>query len=65
MCFKQKVSQPEVEDIKVATQADASVQKSNVENRTGVKAVISDNIKTSNVGLDDVVETSKKKLLGE
>lgn len=65
MCFKEKVTQPEVEDIKVATKADASVQKANVENRTGVKAVISDNIKTSNIGLDDDIATSKKKLLGE
>ncbi|MBQ3640723.1 hypothetical protein II906_02165 [bacterium] len=66
MCTKPKYSNPKPQEvIKEATQADASVQKANAENRTGVKALISQDIKTTNNGLDEEVNTSKKKLLGE
>ena len=53
------------EVIKAATQADASTQKANAQNRTGVRGLVSENIRTTNKGLDDDIETSKKKLLGE
>lgn len=53
------------EVIKAATQADASTQKANAKNRAGVKGLVSENIRTTNKGLDDDIETSKKKLLGE
>ncbi len=66
MCTKPKVSsdyEPEV--VKAATQADASTQKSDAANRIGSKNFISENVKTSNNGLTDEVNVSKKKLLGE
>ena len=53
------------EVIKAATQADASTQKANAQNRAGVRGLVSENIRTTNKGLDDDIETSKKKLLGE
>lgn len=53
------------EVIKAATQADASVQKANAQNRTGVKGLVSENIRTSNNGVEEEVISSKKKLLGE
>lgn len=67
MCMKAKVENVEsdAEVIKQATKADASVQKSSIENRNGRKGLISENIKTSNNGLDDEISVSKKKLLGE
>ncbi len=66
MCSTPKIQAPApVEDIKTATQADASVQKSTAANRSGVKGIISENIKTSNNGVEDEVLSSKKKLLGE
>ena len=55
----------EQEAIKEATRADASVQKATPENRGVRRGLISENIRTSNTGLSDEVETSKKKLLGE
>jgi hypothetical protein len=67
MCLKEKISVPQhnLEEIKPAKPADASTQKANVQNRTSVNDFVSPNIKTSNLGLDDDVSTSKKKLLGE
>ncbi len=67
MCSTPKLvpTQQNTEVIKTATQADASVQKANVSNRTGVKGIISQNVKTSTTGLDDEISSSKKKLLGE
>ena len=66
MCTKPKYSTPKPpEVIKQATQADASAQKANAENRTGVKTLISQDVKTTNNGLEEEVQTSKKKLLGE
>ena len=56
---------PEPEVIKSATQANASTQKANAENRIGSRGLVSENIKTSNTGLDDDIVSSKKKLLGE
>ncbi len=66
MCSTPKMPayQP-AEVIKQATQADASVQKANSANRTGIKGLVSENIRTSNNGLDEEVNSSKKKLLGE
>lgn len=67
MCSTPKYStiQGDTEVIKTATQADASVQKANARNRAGVKGLISENIRTTNNGLEDEVLSSKKKLLGE
>lgn len=68
MCTRPKVKQvkpQEVEVIKSAVRADASVQKATPESRGVNRAVISENIKTSNQGLDDEITVSKKKLLGE
>ena len=63
---KMPVIQPvQTEVIKEATQANASVQKANGQNRTGVKGIVSENIRTSNNGLEEDIESSKKKLLGE
>lgn len=53
------------EVIKNATPADASVQKANVKNRTGVRGIVSENIKTTNNGIEEEINSSKKKLLGE
>lgn len=53
------------ETIKPPTQADASVQKASLTNRSGIKGAVSENIKTSTNGIDDEVFSSKKKLLGE
>ncbi len=58
-----EVPQPEV--IKQATQANASVQKANAENRIGTPNLASQNIRTSNNGIEDDIISSKKKLLGE
>lgn len=55
----------ETEVIKNATQADASVQKANAKNRTGVRGLVSENIRTTNNGIDEDINSSKKKLLGE
>ncbi len=66
MCSKPKVpSVTKTEVIKTAVRADASTQKANSNNRSGVKGLISENIKTSNNGLTDDFSASKKKLLGE
>ncbi len=53
------------EVIKTAIRADASTQKANVQNRTNRRGVVSENIRTSNSGVEDDILTSKKKLLGE
>lgn len=53
------------EVIKTATQANAATQKSNRENRIGSKGLVSENIRTTNVGIEDDIVSSKKKLLGE
>lgn len=66
MCSTTKVpAVEEAEVIKTAVQADASTQKANVTNRTGVRGLVSENIKTSNNGIEEEVLASKKKLLGE
>ena len=68
MCTTRKVvgvQQEEPEVIKNATKADASTQKASVENRTNVKNLISQNIRTTNNGIEEDVVSSKKKLLGE
>lgn len=66
MCLSTKIERvEEPETIKQAVKADASTQKSSVGNRTGAKSLVSENIRTSNNGLDDEVLASKKKLLGE
>ena len=53
------------EVIKAATQADASTQKATAQNRAGVKGLVSENIRTTNKGVEDDIESSKKKILGE
>lgn len=67
MCLKTKVidNTKNEEVIKTATRADASVRKTNADNGRGNAALISENIKTTNNGLNDEVTVSKKKLLGE
>jgi len=65
MCISKSGSSQPTEVIKTATKADASVQKATAENRGIKSAIISENIKTSNSGVDEDVMTSKKKLLGE
>lgn len=72
MCTTPKISSSsssssseDTEVIKTATQADASTQKATASNRTGVKGLVSENIKTTNNGIDDEIVSSKKKLLGE
>ena len=67
MCTKTKIETIERDNevIKQATKADASIQKASIENRKGAKGIISENIKTSNSGLEEDVSVSKKKLLGE
>lgn len=67
MCTTPKSSSVEhnTEVIKTAVQADASTQKANAANRTSGKGIVSENIRTSNNGLEDDVISSKKKLLGE
>ena len=67
MCSTPKITNvaQDTEVIKAATQADASVQKASAANRNGVRGIISENIRTTNNGIDDEVLSSKKKLLGE
>ncbi len=67
MCSTPKIPSggENTEVIKTAVRADASTQKANASNRTGNRGIISENIKTSNNGLDSEIMTSKKKLLGE
>ncbi len=68
MCSTPKmpvIKQEPAEIIKTATRADASVQKATAANRNGNKGFVSDNIRTTNSGLEEDIETSKKKLLGE
>jgi hypothetical protein len=68
MCTKTKISVSDTssdEVIKTAVQADASTQKATQTNRSGNRGVVSDNIKTTNNGLEDDISTSKKRLLGE
>lgn len=67
MCSSPKFVSAEqnTEIIKTAVQADASTQKANAKNRSGIRGLISENIRTSNNGLEDEVLSSKKKLLGE
>ena len=62
---KYKQVQADTEVIKNATQADASIQKANVKNRIGTRGLASQNIKTTNNGIEEEVLSSKKKLLGE
>ena len=56
---------PPPEVIKTATQANAATQKANAENRIGSKGLASENIRTTNNGVEDDIISSKKKLLGE
>lgn len=69
MCLKPKIKTPseekDAEIIKDAVQADASVQKATAQNRVGNTGTTSENIRTTNNGIDEEVRTSKKKLLGE
>ena len=67
MCSTPKMNsqEPEPEVIKTATQANAAAQKANAENRAGTKGLVSENIRTTNTGLNDDIISSKKKLLGE
>lgn len=73
MCLKPKIQsvsdvreqEKDNEVIKDAVQADASTQKATAQNRTGSNGHISENIRTSNNGIEEEVKTSKKKLLGE
>jgi hypothetical protein len=71
MCTKPKLpsivqdDDEEKEVIKKAVQADASLQKASVENRIGIKGSVNPNIKTTNNGIEDDINASKKKLLGE
>ncbi|MBQ4122576.1 hypothetical protein IJD44_02475 [bacterium] len=67
MCSTPKISsvQADTEVIKSAVQADASTQKASIANRSGSNGIISQNIRTTNNGLDEDVVSSKKKLLGE
>lgn len=66
MCSTPKYAPvPEAEVIKNATQADASVQKANAKNRPVVNGLVSENIKTTNLGIEEEINSSKKKLLGE
>ena len=53
------------EVIKAATQADASTQKANAKNRGVAKGLASENIRTTNNGIEEDITSSKKKLLGE
>ena len=65
MCSTPKMPavQPvQTEIIKEAVQANASVQKANAQNRTGIKGLVSENIRTSNTGIDEEIGSSKKKL---
>lgn len=65
MCMTTKIEKtPAPEVIKTAVKADASVQKSNASNRN-LRGLVSENIRTSNNGLEDEILSSKKKLLGE
>ena len=74
MCTKPKISTKTVETIRESkpaevirdsTPADASKQKASIETRLNRRGLISDNIKTTNNGVEDEIEASKKKLLGE
>ncbi len=73
MCSKPKIQTVEqvkkdnddTEVIKDAVQANASTQKASPENRLSKKNFISQDIRTSNTGLEDEIISSKKKLLGE
>ncbi len=68
MCTTPKIPsvQPiQTEVIKEATKADASVQKASAQNRGATKGLVSENIRTSNTGIEDDIVSSKKKLLGE
>ncbi len=55
----------QAEVIKSATKADAATQKANVKNRSGARGLASENIKTTNNGIEEDITSSKKKLLGE
>ncbi|MCD7878519.1 MAG: hypothetical protein LUG16_01140 [Candidatus Gastranaerophilales bacterium] len=70
MCLSKKITTiqtdaSETEVIENATQADASVQKASAQTRTNAGKLVSENLKTSNNGVEDEIQTSKKKLLGE
>ena len=66
MCLSTKIERvKESEKIKAPTSADASLQKSTAENRRVQSALSSENIRTTNNGLENEVSVSKKKLLGE
>ncbi len=67
MCSTPKISTPAIntEVIKSAVKADASTQKASAKNRNSMRGVISENIKTTNHGIEDEILSSKKKLLGE
>ena len=64
MCTTTKVPsvQQETEVIKTAVRADASSQKANAQNRTDRRGLVSENIKTSNSGLEDDILTSAKEM---
>lgn len=67
MCMKRQIASatytPEV--IRDATRADASTQKASAENRIGRSSLSSQNIRTSNSGVDEEILSTKKRLLGE
>ncbi len=68
MCSTPKMPaiQPiQTEEIRDAVKADASVQKANQQNRNNLRGFVSENIKTSNNGIEEDIFSSKKKLLGE
>lgn len=66
MCSTPKVTRIESpEIIKTAVKADASTQRARISNRANQRGIISENIKTSNNGINDEILSSKKKLLGE
>ena len=66
MCSKPKiVTEGDQEVIKRAVQANADVQKASIQNRQNKRGLISENIRTSNTGIEDEINSTKKKLLGE
>ncbi len=74
MCTKPKISSPQQvrkdenqdEIIKQAVQADAQSQKPTPANQLITRrGLISENIRTTNNGLEDEIVSTKKKLLGE
>ena len=67
MCTRPKVSRTTIETvnkpreiIKNPTQADAAKQKAGFETRLGRRGIISENIKTTNNGIEEDIEASKQ-----